>query len=56
MPDLPDRAFRRIVNPDPEWQQHIARRHAAAARRTHRRATACATVAVMFAAIAFYLT
>lgn len=49
---VPDTAHRRIVNPDPEWTQHIARRRAERERRAQRRATATALALVLFAILA----
>lgn len=49
---VPAAAHRRIIDPDPGWQQLIAERHAAAARRRQQRATVFALAMILFAIIA----
>lgn len=49
---VPGAAHRRIRNPDPDWQRHIAARRAQRARRTQRRATAFAALSILFAILA----
>lgn len=50
---VPGAAHRRIRNPDPDWQRHIAQRRAERARRAQRRATIAAALLVLFAILAY---